>query len=168
MPIPYIRRMINAYLKSTADLSDQAVHLLFSANRWEYDAILREKLKNGTTVIIDRYAFSGVAFSAAKGLDLEWCKTPDKGLPKPDIVIQLHVDQDCAQGRGGFGEERYERTDFQNKVRGLYEQLAEQNQEIWKRVDGSGTIDEVTEKLLEVIDAVMKAEKSDEVGKLWL
>ena len=33
-----------------------------------------EKLKSGTTVIIDRYAFSGVAFSAAKGLDLDWCK----------------------------------------------------------------------------------------------
>ena len=33
--------MINAYLQSTADLSDQAVHLLFSANRWEYDSILR-------------------------------------------------------------------------------------------------------------------------------
>ena len=39
--------------------------------------------------MVDRYAFSGVAFTAAKGLDLEWCKNPDRGLPKPDLVLQL-------------------------------------------------------------------------------
>jgi dTMP kinase len=28
-------QMIDAYLKSSIDLNDQAVHLMFSANRWE-------------------------------------------------------------------------------------------------------------------------------------
>jgi len=163
-----IGQMINAYLKNTSNLSDQAVHLLFSANRWEYDQLLREKLKGGTTVIIDRYAFSGVAFSAAKGLDLEWCKTPDKGLPKPDMVIQLTVDQSCAQGRGGFGEERYETTDFQSQVRKMYSTLEEENNDIWRRVDGSGTIEQVTEKLSEIVLEVMGGEKSDDIQKLWL
>lgn len=32
------------------------------------------KLKSGTTLIVDRYSYSGVAFSSAKGLDIEWCK----------------------------------------------------------------------------------------------
>jgi len=37
---------------------------------------------------VDRYAFSGVAFSAAKdGLSLEWCKQPDRGLPRPGKKI---------------------------------------------------------------------------------
>lgn len=27
--------MIDAYLKSKAELDDRAIHLLFSANRWE-------------------------------------------------------------------------------------------------------------------------------------
>ncbi len=43
----------------------------------------------GTNIILDRYAYSGVAFTSAKGLDLEWCKNSDKGLPKPDIVFFL-------------------------------------------------------------------------------
>jgi thymidylate kinase len=30
-----IGQMINAYLQSKADLDDHAIHLLFSANRWE-------------------------------------------------------------------------------------------------------------------------------------
>ena len=31
-------------------------------------------LLSGRTLLVDRYSFSGVAYSAAKGLDLEWCK----------------------------------------------------------------------------------------------
>ena len=31
-------------------------------------------LLEGVTLIVDRYSYSGVAFSAAKGLDVEWCK----------------------------------------------------------------------------------------------
>jgi dTMP kinase len=30
-----IGQMIDAYLRSAADLDDRAIHLLFSANRWE-------------------------------------------------------------------------------------------------------------------------------------
>jgi dTMP kinase len=36
--------------------------------------LMESKLLSGTTLIVDRYSYSGVAFSAAKGLDIEWCK----------------------------------------------------------------------------------------------
>ena len=35
------------------------------------------KLQQGTTLVVDRYSFSGAVFTAAKkvpGLNLEWCK----------------------------------------------------------------------------------------------
>lgn len=35
---------------------------------------METKLKAGTTLIVDRYSYSGVAFSSAKGLDTGWCK----------------------------------------------------------------------------------------------
>ena len=35
---------------------------------------MESKLLGGTTLIVDRYSYSVVAFSAAKGLDIEWCK----------------------------------------------------------------------------------------------
>jgi dTMP kinase len=35
---------------------------------------MEAKLRAGTTLVVDRYSYSGVAFSAAKGLDLDWCK----------------------------------------------------------------------------------------------
>ena len=61
-------RIINEYLQqSQMQLDDHAIHLLFSANRWEVAQNLARTLYNGTTVICDRYAYSGVAFSSAKG-----------------------------------------------------------------------------------------------------
>ena len=35
---------------------------------------MESKLRAGTTLVVDRYSYSGVAFSSAKGLDLSWCK----------------------------------------------------------------------------------------------
>lgn len=45
---------------------DEAIHLIFAANRWEMRDQILSDLKSGITLICDRYAFSGVAYSAAK------------------------------------------------------------------------------------------------------
>lgn len=52
-----------------------------------------------------------------QGLDLEWCKSPDRGLPVPDVLIHFKLDKKEAESRGGFGGERYETSSFQEKVR---------------------------------------------------
>ena len=96
--------LINQYLQSKNDLDDRAVHLLFSANRWEAVPQLEQHLEGGQTVICDRYAYSGVAFSSAKpnlSNDLSWCQACDVGLPAPDAVIFLDLTQEEAEQRGG-------------------------------------------------------------------
>jgi dTMP kinase len=40
-------------------------------------ALMEATLKAGTTLVVDRYSYSGVAFTAAKGLDFQWCKVRD-------------------------------------------------------------------------------------------
>jgi dTMP kinase len=92
--------------------------------RWELERDIRRSLAEGTHVLIDRYAYSGAAFSAAKpGLSLAWCKQPDVGLPRPDMVVFLDVTEEVAKQRGGFGEERYEVAEFQRRVKANYRQL---------------------------------------------
>jgi len=81
-----IGSVINSYLTCSQELDDRAIHLLFSANRWETEKQIQRSLAAGTNIIIDRYAYSGVAFSAAKpGLSLDWCKQPDVGLPRSTL-----------------------------------------------------------------------------------
>jgi dTMP kinase len=57
---------LNAYLARAAELDDHAVHLLFAANRWEKKADILSALRAGTHVVMDRYAYSGVAFSSGE------------------------------------------------------------------------------------------------------
>ena len=47
-----------------------------------------------------------MAYTAAKGIDIDWCIDTEKGLPKPDYVYYLYFD-DLAklENRGGYGEE---------------------------------------------------------------
>ncbi|OSX64079.1 hypothetical protein POSPLADRAFT_1089880, partial [Postia placenta MAD-698-R-SB12] len=120
-----IGKMIDSYLRSQSELDDHAVHLLFSANRWELASAIEATLRAGTAVVCDRYAFSGIAFShsksesadpAARTLTYEWCRAPDAGLPAPDLTLFLDVPPAAVRARGGFGDERYERADVQARV----------------------------------------------------
>lgn len=65
-------------------------------------------LNQGKNVILDRYVYSGVAYSAAKGLDFNWCLNCDIGLPKPDLIFYIEINNEEINQRKGFGEEIYE------------------------------------------------------------
>ena len=54
---------------------------------------------------------------------MTWCKNPDRGLPNPDVVFYLDISIKDAQTRGSFGDERYERVEFQERVADIYKQL---------------------------------------------
>lgn len=98
--------LINSYLTNKQDFNAETIHLLFTINRWEAMGKIEKLLADGVTLIVDRYAFSGVAFSAAKGLDFDWCKAPEKGILKPDLVLFLQLSTAAIEKRGGFGDER--------------------------------------------------------------
>ncbi|KAF9499495.1 thymidylate kinase, partial [Pleurotus eryngii] len=118
-----IGQMIDSYLKSQSDMDDHLIHLLFSANRWELASSIERQLREGTSIVCDRYAFSGIAFSASKGLSYAWCRSPDIDLPAPDVTIFLDVSPEKAKERGGYGEERYEKEEMQKKVRQVFRRI---------------------------------------------
>ncbi|CAF4900525.1 unnamed protein product [Pieris macdunnoughi] len=160
-----IGKVINSYLTSQKDLPDEAIHLLFSANRWEKSRDILDLLEKGTTVIVDRYCYSGVAFSAAKGLDLNWCKFPDIGLPKPDKVFFLTLPLEVMQQRNGFGNERYEVPEFQKKVIEMYGQLKDN---YWDIMNANRTLEVIQEELLQSTLNVMNTVEHTSIGKLWV
>lgn len=53
---------------------------------------MKDHLEKGITIICDRYWYSGVAYSLAKGMDFEWCLSSDKGELEPDLIIYLKAD----------------------------------------------------------------------------
>nr|XP_025744087.1 thymidylate kinase isoform X3 [Callorhinus ursinus] len=128
-----IGKLLSSYLEKKSEVEDHSVHLLFSANRWEQVPLIKKKLSQGVTLVVDRYAFSGVAFTSAKeNFSLDWCKQPDVGLPKPDLVVFLQLRLAEAAVRGEFGRERYESGDFQERALRRFHQLMADETLNWK------------------------------------
>ncbi|XP_020107234.1 thymidylate kinase-like isoform X2 [Ananas comosus] len=156
-----VGKMISAYLANESQLDDRTIHLLFSANR----ALMENKLKSGTTLIVDRYSYSGVAFSAAKGLNIEWCKAPEVGLIAPDVVVYLDVPPEKAAERGGYGLEKYEQLDFQGKVAEHYHNLLDSS---WEIVDGSQSIESVERQLKDLaMHSILTCQRGKPLTNLW-
>ncbi|KAL7274367.1 Thymidylate kinase [Rhizina undulata] len=163
-----IGQLINNYLSSTQELPAEAIHLLFSANRWELASQLLQHLEAGTTVILDRYVHSGIAFSVAKGLPYDFCRNPEIGLPKPDVVVFLDLSEEEAQKRAGYGGERYEKLEFQRKVRGIFEGMREKEGGAWRVVDSGREPSVVEAEVWDVVREVVEKVESEgtEVGKI--
>lgn len=157
--------LISQYLQKEKKLDDRAVHLLFSANRWEWFTRMHRTIESGTSLVIDRYAHSGVAYSSAKaGMDMEWCKNSDRGLIKPDVVLYITLPDDVAGQRSGFGDEIYEQLDFQRRVKKNYDQLRD---ETWVTISGDVPVQEIDDQILEQVKSTILESRTSPIKYLW-
>ncbi|TQN72609.1 Thymidylate kinase [Colletotrichum shisoi] len=182
-----IGQMIDAYLKSSVEMEDHVIHLLFSANRWEAVKNIQALLASGTTVICDRYYHSGIVYSAAKQnprLTLHWARQPELGLPRPDLVLFLDLEEAVARERGGWGGEVYEKAEFQRRVRELFWGLSlgrvgpdgglgdegrvdrefRQEEEDLVVVDAGASVEEVAEEIWRKVGPRVEGVEKGEVG----
>jgi dTMP kinase len=120
-------KIINSFLLNKITLSDREIHLLFAQNRQEMQKEINDKLEKGINLIVDRYYHSGIAYSAAKGLDLEWCIKADENNYKPDYVFYLSLKPEYAIRREGYGKEKFENIEFQQKIYDMYMELIDVN-----------------------------------------
>jgi len=152
-------QMIDAYLKGIQNYSAECIHLLFSVNRWKCIKEMECDLNNGITLIVDRYSYSGVAFSVSKGLQLEWCKMSEKGLPKPDVILYFRGDIDSISLRDGFGSERYETLQIQRKVNEVYDKmmLDATDNNLWKLIDADGNIENISQEVEQICNNLTTA-----------
>ncbi|MBE6526944.1 MAG: dTMP kinase [Thermoplasmata archaeon] len=115
------------------DIPPAAEALLFAADRSIHTAEIESELEKGRWVICDRYAGSTVAYQSASmgdSADWDWLNSMQAhSVIRPDAVILLDMDPEESMARvGSRGEElsRFEKLDFQRRVRTAYLRLAEQ------------------------------------------
>ncbi len=141
-------REIRAFLDGKRNYPLQAVHMLYSLNRWENkDAIIR-RLKGVDFLVTDRYYPSNLAYGLARGLDLKWLATLDRGLPKPDAVVVLDVPVRASFSRKFRGRDLHESDRaLLLRVRRSYLTLARKYR--WRVVNGAGPVAKVQEEVWE-------------------
>lgn len=146
--------VISAYLASLAPTakpddcdSERIMQLLFAANRREKQRSMAAALASGVTLVVDRYVHSAIAYGVALGIPAEWTACLDAGLLDPDAVLLLDQAVQGAEGRPGFGQERYETAQFQGRVRDAFASLVQQG--CWHVLDAGRDVQAVHADVLE-------------------
>jgi len=110
--------------------------------------------------VIDRYYYSGIVYSAAKknpSLELKWARRPDEGLPRPDVCVFLDISPEDAVKRGGYGEEKYEEKEMQDRVKELFATLREgPEKDDFAIINGGRSLEEVHEEVVRVVETALR------------
>ncbi|MCO5318642.1 MAG: dTMP kinase [Microthrixaceae bacterium] len=145
------------------DLDRRAEALLMAADRAQHVAeSIRPSLEAGRAVVCDRYLGSSVAYQGhGRGLDpgeirdLSLWATGDL---EPDVVVYLVVGENETLRRTGAPRDAIEAAgaEFHHRVRQGFESQAEADPDRWVRVDGSGTVPEVAERVSSALRARLR------------
>ncbi|KAI2476614.1 Thymidylate kinase [Pyrenophora tritici-repentis] len=97
-------------------------------------------------------------------MSLEWCRNPELGLPRPDLCIFLDISAEDAAKRGGYGAEKYEKKDMQDRVRVLFETLMQRKEgEDFVRIDAGASEEAVAAEVRVQVDRCMERVAKGEV-----
>ena len=143
-------KFIDQYLHSEHELSVDVLFLLHTTDRVKDKEKINLFLREGKTVITDRWFTSTLAYQTAQGFDMK--KAVDVGnildIPKPDLVIYIKISPEISMKRK-FGEKGYlDRMEkdgkFLGKVVKQYDYLAKNNVfGKWIVIDGEKTKEQV-------------------------
>ena len=103
---------------------EEEVELFMKDRREHVEGELLPALREGTTVIVDRYYFSTAAYQGARGLDpQELIRRNEEFAPEPDLLVLLDVEVaqglDRVRGRGDRAN-FFEQTEALRRVRDIF------------------------------------------------
>ena len=179
-----ISRFLRGDFGSNEAVHPQLVALLFAEDRHGAAPGMKEVLKNGGHILLDRYVYSNIAYQCAKLSDREaaadlreWIFNTEYGnfdLPVPDLNIFLDVpigfvESKLKSHRGGAdrdylggGQDIHEADiEFQKRVRAIYRRQCELDPK-FIRIDCSDEYgmmlppDAIFSKIKAVVDSTLK------------
>lgn len=136
-------------------LDPRTESLLMLADRAQHvTEVIRPALARGADLVSDRFVGSTLAYQGyGRGLDvaeLAGLSAWATGGVEPDVVFLLDVPVDVAIARLGRDLDRMEGAgaEFHRRVAEGYQALASADPARWCVVDGSGTVDEVSSRVM--------------------
>ncbi len=145
--------------------SDTELLLMFAARSQHVETLIKPALRRGQWVLSDRftdasYAYQGggrqLGFERLEALE-NWCL---KGF-QPDLTLwlDLPVEEGLERARARSAADRFEseRMEFFTRVREAYERRFRQYPERMRRIDASGSPEQVQARITEVMTAFMDA-----------
>lgn len=147
-------------------LSPRAEALLMAAARAQHvDEVIEPALAAGRDVVTDRYVGSSLAYQGhGRGLDVDALTELNQWATArvwPDVVVLLDVpatEAAARRARDGRRPDRLEAEEgaFHERVADGFRRLAAADTDHWIVVDGSGTVDEVAQRVQAAVANVLQ------------
>jgi len=125
-----VGRLIERVLREEEQVSEEALALLFAADRADHtERRIKPALEEGAVVVSDRYVHSSLAYQSrgmGRELDLDWVKVINRYALEPDVVVFLDVSPEVGQARLSNGQVRikdhsyFESISQQERIREIY------------------------------------------------
>ncbi len=125
-----VGRLIEKVLREEEQVSEEALALLFAADRADHtERKIKPALEEGAVVVSDRYVHSSLAYQSRgmnKELDINWIEKINRFALEPDAVIFLDISPEVGQSRLSNGQVRikdhsyFENINQQEKIRMVY------------------------------------------------
>ncbi|MDH5670817.1 MAG: dTMP kinase [Myxococcales bacterium] len=129
--------------------------LMFAADRVDHcESEILPQLRDGVSVICDRYYHSSVAYQSITGGGpeaIEWIRDLNRYARRPDLTLVLDVPSEVAAERRARrrGEEIYDAEPLQERLCEFYSDLERHFPgEPIEHVDAVGSVEEVAERIL--------------------
>jgi dTMP kinase len=158
----FIRRLLTGQERATDGtsyrLGENAMGLLFAADRLAHSRVIESRLDGGEDVICDRYIYSSMAYQTLDpSVSADWVIDVNRGCALPDLTILLSVPVEICMQRLSARRGTtaiYETRTLLEKVAENYQKLLPRYQAAFGRVitlDGTQSPDDVHAAIVEAV-----------------
>lgn len=140
-------------------VSDRCEEFLFLADRAQnIDMIINPAVEQGKIVLCDRHTDSTVAYQGwGRGLDIErinYLNNIATNGTTPDLTLVFDVDIETSNKRVGDEKDRMESSgdEFFNRVRTGYLELAKNEPDRIKVIDGTKSVEDVHKEVVKIVE----------------
>ena len=142
--------------------------LLFAADRVDHcTAEIFPLLQKGDLVVSDRYRLSSYVYQAVQGesqnLTLDWIKSINSFSLTPDLTIILDLSPEIALARKisqnadqNQGLEKFERIDFQKKIRAKFIQITSALSQNIEIIEGEGDMNAIFQQIVQIVTTYLE------------
>jgi dTMP kinase len=150
-----VGKLIRRALQKDISWEPSQFALAFALDRLDHvqEEIL-PAMQAGKIVLSDRYVISSLVYQSLE-LPLDWVKSLNQHAPEPDLTLLVDLEVTEAEARRtkrGGPEEIFDATETQQKLRAAYLNCTKDYPNAYV-VSGHGTMEEVTSRLLNIIDS---------------
>jgi len=156
-------KKIGQYLDNKLQLMHKEVAKLYADDRRLHQERIKKWLKEGVTVVSDRYAYSNIAYQLVNGVDYDYLLSLDKGMIFPDLVffIDTTIGEVIRRMNNSRKKDKYESSkNYLARVSENYKAMCDGSLEVfgrakWIRIDGNKTIEEVQKEIWKYVEACL-------------